>query len=172
MEAVAPPTPTPTPTLTPTPSPSPIGTEGWKTYRNEQYGFEVKYPEGWVVEPSHIPNSYTPLTVRFIAVEREQEVGISVHDDSRTVDEFISELVDVVATELKQDIRLSGAEGIMLKQIVNSPPRVNHKVDLNIYTRRGEFIYRIGGFIGDRQAIDPEAESMLNGIIASFRFIE
>ncbi len=27
-----------------------IDTSNWKTYRNEEYGFEVKYPEGWEVE--------------------------------------------------------------------------------------------------------------------------
>ena len=35
----------------PTPS-AVVDTSSWKTYRNEKYGFEVKYPRGWTVRDS------------------------------------------------------------------------------------------------------------------------
>jgi hypothetical protein len=38
--------PYPTPTIAPS-KPDPIS--DWKTYRNEEYGFEVKYPPGWSI---------------------------------------------------------------------------------------------------------------------------
>lgn len=46
------PSPTPTPSLTPTPSPIPIVEipADWKTYRNEEFGFEVRYPADWKFE--------------------------------------------------------------------------------------------------------------------------
>ncbi|OGF74468.1 hypothetical protein A3J56_00835 [Candidatus Giovannonibacteria bacterium RIFCSPHIGHO2_02_FULL_46_20] len=39
-------------------------TRGWKTYRNEKYGFEFKYPENWEIDKSYVG----PLHGNFVAV--------------------------------------------------------------------------------------------------------
>lgn len=36
-------------------------TSGWKTYRSEYYGFEIKYPEDWSVIESEVYNNYIVL---------------------------------------------------------------------------------------------------------------
>ncbi len=42
-----------------------IDTSDWKTYRNKEYGFEVKYPEGWVYEERHYKDDQMSDVVAF-----------------------------------------------------------------------------------------------------------
>ncbi len=54
---------TPTPVVTepvvkepvPAPTEEPIDTSDWKTYRNEEYGFEFKYPKEWAIKKTTTP---------------------------------------------------------------------------------------------------------------------
>ena len=53
---------------------SDIDTSNWKTYRNEEYGFEVKYPEGYLKqEPEESEDSYNKKFHLWFADDRNQE---------------------------------------------------------------------------------------------------
>ena len=62
---------TPTVDSTSSPQATPDPTADWQTYRNDEYGFEVKYPEGWELNE---PTNATGLVVSFLDPETKKGI--------------------------------------------------------------------------------------------------
>ena len=79
-----------TPSVTNTISPTPDPTADWKTYRNDKYGFEFKYPVEYIEEPQEKP---------YIASIDETPLRISVKSKSQEKAGFTLTMIDVYMNE-------------------------------------------------------------------------
>ena len=55
---------------------SEIDTNDWKTYRNEEYGFEIKYPSSWIREDRALNTTFFPAGSQ--GIEQHPFIGIKI----------------------------------------------------------------------------------------------
>ncbi len=86
-----------------TPPVSKIDTSNWKTYRNEEYGFEVKYPEGWEMRKEEEKNK----SVNFLFGEKGKKYG------GEYGGQYYSDWVIILSINLKNNPLLGSTDSIL-----------------------------------------------------------
>jgi len=154
-----------------------VDTSDWKVYRNEKFGFEVKYPQEWFHQVTG-GSKLTPAGIMFSdeslefyspapGIYPEKFINVVLYRTPETIDEYVSN--DLVARradiEFQKEIQISGQRGILTKSILS-----NTIIYLAAHTKKGEFIYIFESRIPNKD-VYFEVEEVFKKILSSFKFI-
>ena len=165
----------------------PIDTSDWQTYRNEEFGFEVKYPSVYDTEQKYERGKCSPGTYR-----SEEDfslfvgpLSINIKDAQRVT---LSEFVDEVEKGIKPDLE----KGISISRVLSREKTTLADEEairlatefcgagcgqpIMIYVKRGEDIYQflyddgtLSGCLYEPAQLPSQAAEE---ILSTFRFVE
>jgi len=169
----------------------PIDTSTWKTYRNNEFGFEVKYPyKEWQVfypSPSKAHADWES-TIEFDTIPISVGTFMQVKKFDRKVDQSFEQILFDNTFLGESDKHPESFDAFSIRTFGNSSFYYIHN-----YLSEGQYgliyyaveedqvlMFRLSGFVtlGDwldpryRDAEDEPAHIMLKGILSTFRFID
>jgi hypothetical protein len=159
-------------------------TADWKTYTNEEYRFEMKYPKDWLVQDSvfidpvnrqdFINKGIEPLTgAKFTSLDDPTlTVSLIVHNNynNDTLEEWLKVYQETSPTgaslSWKEEFSIAGEKG--LKGGFGCCMTYRQSAFLT----KGNRVYQLEGGLRDLQAGTYENDAIFNQMLSTFRFIE
>ena len=187
MESSLPPAPSPMPIAQQTPPPTPqqevLDTSDWQTYRNEEFGFEVKYPKGWysvwrnesILELSNEQRSAVGtgsenVVMLQLIVAREASL-IDLFETLKNAKIGVPYEKDLMIYTKLEDFQIGEVPAVRYKADRTAVPYIGSPIEEEILFRKGTDAFQIN-FIGFTDSVLNQHKELMNQILSTFRFVE
>ena len=136
-----------------------VDTSDWQTYRNEEYGFEVRYPGGWVFEDSNNGISFGTIESK----PGGYFWGINIYNSTKNIEGLIKGLGSQFNDRLekREKITIGNKAGLLVTVTTDSHTDWILK---SIFIENNDFIFAISNGAQDR--------SIFEIFLSSFKFLD
>jgi len=170
--AVPSPTPEVSPRLTPTPSPKPIT---WKTYTNETYGFQIKYPAEMVLGPE--PKAPDPELLSSKSIYRPEAANsigkghINVAVRSTPLDDLVASW-EGLANRTAIQVKLDSLNAKKIEWVDTSRTDGINLYSQKILLAHNGLTYEVSLYVDNDGPKKNELLTIFSQMLSTFRFLE
>jgi hypothetical protein len=148
-------------------------TAGWQTYRDDTYGVEFKYPQGWTYSENRVDTeALKSLSFDVVNAEYSSTIDFVVSTSTISAEEEARELRDQGMQILEQSVdSVNGVswDKLLVKEQETPLQFISYSTDHN--GKSYSFSSNYGGE-GTDGGLNQRNLDVLNGILGSFRFAE
>lgn len=150
-----------------------LATEDWEAYRNEEYGFEVKYPSNFEIRGSSSDGTYvnfSPYAGTYVTIRTgEQTWKLPLRHEYMSSVNSVTMEWEVIEQKIEDDQLSITQERIVIDEENGHRIILRDEEDSIILSRA--YIQRGGDFFVIDQSFNSDIQ-IFNQILSTFRFLE
>jgi len=139
-------------------------TSDWETYRNEEFGYEVKYPAGWTVSAWEKIAYFCSPQIQACGPEPHDikaNVSVSVKGETGTLESYVQSPAS--GLEIVDEVEIGGQKAYITGSVSDNFGKF---IEKQVHVKNGDSIYEVTAYS------QGYSRSEFDQILSTFKFID